>query len=301
MNWIYALFLAIALVFVPFGYVSSVSAPEVQVERPAEYAPTTSVDVKTETITQDGLPCIMQTAMADLDGDGVRERITASFTCFETYSIDGEPPIGIYDTCEIVVQTADGEEFAHTWEYYNLTPDLNFTDFDTRDRLMQFYVVGEGPSADPYTQVFSFDGMQVLENVGFPGYLEEYDGQGRLFADINVNAYYDLYDGLTPLPKENIVGTEIQRGFNLLLMENPGTEYTVAVISEMYMSEERDLYIEFAEELICVVPADTPLTVLDIEFLGSRWSESDEPYYVPWLKVQTPDGTEGWFCVIYGD
>ena len=149
-------------------------------------------------------------------------------------------------------------------------------------------------------------GIGIVRNVGFNGFLQSHDGNRRLYSfdAYNVNCYYDLYDGLTPLPKGNIVGTEITRSFNVLLCKTPGKGYTAELLSSYY-EESLEHYIEhFKDEFICMVPAETPLTVLDIEFVTVKDAygmDSDELYHVPWLKVKTPDGVEGWFCVFYGD
>jgi pimeloyl-ACP methyl ester carboxylesterase len=258
--------------------------------------------ITTENTTWNGKDSVMQTAEIDLNGDGLYEKIKAYFTN-EGLSVGGEPSVGYYDTCEIVITNAGGEGKTHaqTWFYERMVPQLNIADFDTRDGLIQFYLYGNGPSADPYTQIFSFDGARIITNIGFPGGIVNYDGLSGIYTAGNLNSYYDLNNGLTPLPKENIVGTEIRRDFNVLLVTKPGNGYTAAILSTYY-ENDLELYIgDFKDDFICLVSANTPLTVLDIEFSSAPWSGSDDLYYVPWLKVRTPDDTEGWFCVVYGD
>lgn len=57
---------------------------------------------------------------------------------------------------------------------------------------------------------------------------------------------------------------------------------------------------EFKDDYIGVVLEDTPLLVTDIEFCKMLYDEN-ELYYVPWIKVKTPENIEGWFCLVYGD
>jgi hypothetical protein len=258
--------------------------------------------ITTENTTWNGKDSVMQTVEIDLNCDGLYEQVKAYFTN-ECLSVDGESPAGYYDACEIVITDAGEERETRTqmWLYEYMEPRLNIADFDTSDGLIQFYLYGNGPSADPYTQIFSFDGALIINNTGFPGGIVNYDGLGGIYTAGNLNSYYDLNNGLTPLPKENIVGTEIRRDFNILLMTKPGNGYTAALLSNYY-EDDLELYVgDFKDDFICLVPANTPLTVLDIEFSSAPWSESDDLYYVPWLKIKTPDDTEGWFCVVYGD
>jgi len=273
----------------------------------AEDTPKVSADIQpsitTEKTTRNGLDCLAQTTALDMDGDGADEQVEAYFTREDIW-FSGIEEFEVYDTCEVVIRKDDGQEYAVVWKYDNMIPALHFAAFDAQSGLVQFYLAGNGPSADPYTQVFSFDGTQIVENVDFPGYLEDYDGQSRLFSEVNVNSYFDLHDGLMPLPKGNIVGTEIRREFNLLLMASPGEEYTVVVVANAYGTADMAAYVDMDAlegKLVCVVPADTPLMVLDAEFMAIPWSENGELYHTPWLKVQTPEGAEGWFCPMYGD
>lgn len=254
-----------------------------------------NVDITKENTTKDGKDCISQVAKIDLDGDGMAEQITAYFI-YE--GIDNGRGL---DTCEIIITNSDGEAYTFSWHSENIKPQLNFAEFDTNDDLIQFFLKSNGPSADPSVQIFSFDGSKIVKNAGFAGEITSYDGLGKIysFEKYNVNCYYDLNNGLTPLPKENIIGTEIQRDCNILLFKDPGNyNYTSAILSNEY---EKDLtfYTE-NEGFICMVPANTPLTVLDIEFLPMS-NDADTLYPVPYIKVRTPDGTEGWFCIVYGD
>jgi hypothetical protein len=282
--------------------------PELPTPEPLEAAPTPTPEPdilfeppdldSIEIITEKTSGYILQTTTLDLDGDGVAEQISAYFLSDD--DLLNASYIEIY-TCEIVVIKAD-VEYKITWHEASMRPQLNFADFDTRDAKIQFYIESDGPSGDPYTQIFSFDGTQIIKNTGFPGFITSYDGLGRIYSDeiYSVNCYFDLNNGLTPLPKDNIVGTEIQRDFNIILCSTMGEFYTSAILSHYY-DENLEFYIQhFEEQFICLVPVGTPLIVLDIEFVTYPWDEN-ELNPVPWLKVRTPDGTEGWFGVFYGD
>ncbi|MCL1982596.1 MAG: hypothetical protein FWG53_05885 [Clostridiales bacterium] len=258
--------------------------------------------VTTENGTRNGKECLILKTSLDLDGDGVVDQLTAYFTSSAvSSSSEGEPP-DAYDCCEIEVESPGKDVFAASWLYDNLFPQVKFADFDAHEQYVQFYLEGDGASGDPRTKIFTYDGMRIYENLVVPGFVTNYDGNARIFSFgmYSVNCYYDLYDGLTPLPKEDIVGTEIQRSFNVLLYTGPDTDYTSAVLSDEYENQGWKNYVTHIDEFICIVPENTPLTVLDIEFVDSPF-EPGSLYSVPWLKVKTPEGVEGWFSVVYGD
>ncbi len=255
------------------------------------------VDITTENTTRNGKDCVSQVAEIDLNGDEAAEQITAYFI------YEGIDNGGGLDICEIIITNSSGESYTFSWHSENIEPELNFADFDTNDDLTQFFLKSNGPSADPSIQIFSFDGTKIIENAGFAGEITSYDGLGKIysFEEYNVNCYYDLNNGLTPLPKENIIGTEIQRNCNILLFKDLGNGNYTSVISSNEYEKDLTFYTEYKkEEFICLVPSNTPLIVLDIEFLPMS-DDSDELYPVPWIKVRIPDGTEGWFCLVYGD
>ncbi|MCL1809943.1 MAG: hypothetical protein FWG42_09310 [Clostridiales bacterium] len=262
--------------------------------------------VTTENGTRHGVECLILRTSLDLDGDGAVDQLTAYFTPGTGIGSSGGEPTDAYGCCEIeIASTGTGTEtetFSLSWIYDNLFPQIKFADFDAHEQYIQFYLEGDGPSGDPRTKIFTFDGMRVYENLTLPGFVTEYDGNSRIFSFgiYSVNCYYDLYDGLTPLPKEDIVGTEIQRSFGVLLFTELNMDYTCAVLSGEYENQGWKNYVTSMEEFVCLVPENTPLEVLDIEFVESRF-EPGSLYGVPWLKVRTPEGTEGWFSVVYGD
>ena len=109
-----------------------------------------------EWVEKNGKHSIKEIFKLDLDGDGKKELLTAYF--ISGYSASDEIPeerFAEIDSCEIVVEK-DGVVYTHLWQYPNIKPSLNLAIFDAESGLMNFYFEGDGPSADPYTQVFSF-------------------------------------------------------------------------------------------------------------------------------------------------
>ena len=260
------------------------------------------VAIITEETTWNDKTCVKQSASLDLNNDGKKEEIAVYFMS----EYEQDDTLQWFDFCDIVITEKNGTHHSTTWYCAGLIPTLNFADFDTNDGLIQFYFESQGYDSNPYTKIFSFDGTQIVSNTGFPGTLTSYDGSGRIYSSeiYSVNCYYDLTKGLTPLPKENIIGTFIQRDFNILLCSRPiGLGFTYAILSEYYEGDGYKNYIgSFEDEFICIVPPNTSLEVLDIEFQFSTQepsSKTDELNPVPWLKVKTPDGAEGWFNVFY--
>lgn len=262
-----------------------------------EYFPYADMYEKT---TKDGRTYYTQRLDKDLNCDGVLEKITV---CFYNYLTDPPQDSDSFDCCEIEIMDATGKTYSLEIHETNIFPSLRFADFDVNDNLLQFYINAAGPSADPSTWIYSFDGTQIISNMHMIGHITRYDGDSRLysFGRYNVNCYYDLNNGLTPLPKENIVGTTITESYNIELFSKPRTGYTSTMLSNPLTDPDYKYEGRFKEEYIGVIPADTPLLITDIEFAPYVDSDDDEYYSVPWLKVKTPENIEGWFCLMYGD
>ena len=262
-----------------------------------------SINIITKYGTRNGDECLILSTSLDLDGDGIDERIAAYFL-FSRVDYMGNPVDFVNDYCCSEIEITDGNDDVFTASPGCTTyqdPALHFADFDIRDSLIQFYVEGDGhyDRDCPYTKIFSYDGAQIIENIFLPGNVTSYDGFGKIYSieRYSINCFYDLYSGLTLLPKENIIGTEIRRNISLLLMALPETEYTRDFESSSYERDDWEYVGLYEDDFICLVPPDTPLVVLDIKVVeGFSWQGIDT-----WLKVQTPDGSEGWFCIVYWD
>ncbi len=252
-----------------------------------------------EKSNKDGKTCYIQKINKDLNNDGILEKISVYF--YDNYYSQVFGDYSNLDKCEIEITDINGKIYSQQFGNDNIIPCLKFADFDVNDNLVQFYIKADGPSGDPNTQIYSFDGKQIIKNIHMDGYITRYDGNAKLYSfdDYNVNCYYDLNKGLIPLPKENIVGTTIKRG-NIQLFSKPKTGYT-AVITSSFLTEPDYKYEgKFTDYYIGVVPENTPLLVTDIEFIYTEYNPY-EYYVVPWLKVKTPQNIEGWFCLIHGD
>ena len=131
-------------------------------ETPAIEPVNIDVDITTEDEIKGGKHYTIQSAVLDIDNDKIEEQITAYFSCEEIIAINGEISINNYDTCKISIIKSE-KEHTFTWSYENMLPQLNFADFDSNDGAIQFYLQGDGPSGDPYTQIFSFNGTQIVK------------------------------------------------------------------------------------------------------------------------------------------
>jgi len=244
------------------------------------------------------------TKFCDLDGDGAEEEVTATIYFNSEYRDN---------RVEITVKTASGGVFETALEHFGGTPSLNIADFDTRDEFVQFYIVWPNfPNMSEFyhTQIYTFDGMRIIENTEITGsgnVIVSFDGLGRIFTRDCIYGYYDLNNGLMPMPKEEIVGTGITRLVNLPLVVEPGYGAVFEFESENFVKwlhgkldvwEEVYYNERFGDNLVCVVPKYTPLIVLDVEFESVEKEMFDDVDYVPWIKVRTPEGLEGWFQIL---
>lgn len=224
----------------------------------------------------------------DLNYDNLLEELTIYFypDCEDIYP------------CIIEIVDSNGKLYTQTYGTNYVHPFINIADFDIEDGLIQFYISQSGLSYDTCVQIFSFDGEKIITNIDMMGYVTKYDGMSKIYSfdEYSINCYYDLNEGLTILPKENIINSKIKADFNIQLFNKPFTESTSVVMSPyLYDNEYNGAYID---NYMGIVPKGTQMEVLDIEF---RKDEYSNYFCVPWLKVKTATEMIGWYCLEYGD
>ncbi len=96
------------------------------------------------------------------------------------------------------------------------------------------------------------------------------------------------------------MGKKTKRNLNILLFKSPGDvdTFTSDVINEEYEANLDNYIGDNKDNFVCLVPPDTLLTIMDVVF---RYNKEWDELLGPWYKVKTPDGTTGWFCIVYGD
>lgn len=224
----------------------------------------------------------------DLNYDNLLEELTIYFypDCEDIYP------------CVIEIVDSNGNLYTQTYGTNYVHPFINIADFDIEDGLIQFYISQSGLSYDTCVQIFSFDGEKIITNTDMMGYVTKYDGMSKIYSfdEYSINCYYDLNEGLTILPKENIINSKIKADFNIQLFNKPFTESTSVVMSPyLYDNEYNGAYID---NYMGIVSKGTQMEVLDIEF---RKDEYSNYFCVPWLKVKTATEMIGWYCLEYGD
>lgn len=226
----------------------------------------------------------------DLNEDGLLEELTVYF--YPDTADDWYPSI-------IEIKDSNGRQYTQTYEAMYVHPFINIADFDIQDGLIQFYISQSGPSYDPCVQIFSFDGEKIIQDTNVAGFITRYDGRGKIYSfdEYSINCYYDLKDGVTILPKENMVQSKIKADYNLQLFDAPFTEPTYAVVSSL-LDENNQYNGPCIENYVGIVPKGTQMEILDIEF---EKNENGGYSCVPWLKVKTSTGMVGWYCLSYGD
>lgn len=224
----------------------------------------------------------------DLNYDNLLEELTIYFypDCEDIYP------------CIIEIVDSNGKLYTQTYGTNYVHPFINIADFDIEDGLIQFYISQSGLSYDTCVQIFSFDGEKIITNTDMMGYVTKYDGMSKIYSfdEYSINCYYDLNEGLTILPKENIINSKIKADFNIQLFNKPFTESTSVVMSPyLYDNEYNGACID---NYIGIVPKGTQMEVLDIEFGKDAYGNY---FCIPWLKVKIATEMVGWYCLEYGD
>lgn len=224
----------------------------------------------------------------DLNYDNLLEELTIYFypDCEDIYP------------CIIEIVDSNGKLYTQTYGTNYVHPFINIADFNIEDGLIQFYISQSGLSYDTCVQIFSFDGEKIITNTDMMGYVTKYDGMSKIYSfdEYSINCYYDLNEGLTILPKENIINSKIKADFNIQLFNKPFTESTSVVMSPyLYDNEYNGACID---NYIGIVPKGTQMEVLDIEFGKDAYGNY---FCVPWLKVKIATEMVGWYCLEYGD
>lgn len=224
----------------------------------------------------------------DLNYDNLLEELTIYFypDCEDIYP------------CIIEIVDSNGKLYTQTYRTNYVHPFINIADFNIEDGLIQFYISQSGLSYDTCVQIFSFDGEKIITNTDMMGYVTKYDGMSKIYSfdEYSINCYYDLNEGLTILPKENIINSKIKADFNIQLFNKPFTESTSVVMSPyLYDNKYNGACID---NYIGIVPKGTQMEVLDIEFGKDAYGNY---FCVPWLKVKIATEMVGWYCLEYGD
>ncbi|MCM1549909.1 MAG: YARHG domain-containing protein [Clostridium sp.] len=216
------------------------------------------------------------TAMEDLTGDGTLNQIR--------YQVTGQDN-GEYQ-CEVMI---DGEAFVLNDLAYIVSPDeavFYVTDIREDDNQLEIAVLDYGPSSDPVTTFYYYDGSL------------QYFGQvsGIPFANQNggINGFNGI-GGVTGQVRMDLIETTYLKGYwwydreiNWMIYQDSGwNEFLPTYGHALYENLPVHYEMDEASETL-MIPAQE-----EVYFLGSDMYE--------WILVRGKDGREGYMHVVDGE
>lgn len=219
---------------------------------------------------------ISETAVEDLSGDGTPNKIT--------YKVN-EMEDGNYEC----VVTIDGKDYRISELAYMVNPVTDafyITDLSEYDEKLEIAVLDEGPSADPITSFFRYDG--TLSYIGqVPGFPFKQRNNG-------VNGFNGL-SGITGYLRTDLIETAYLSGYWWYDSENDFITYQSTGWNEFLPTNGHVLYedlpVHYAMDetsAVTMIPAQK-----EVFFLGSDMYE--------WILVKGKDGSMGYMRVKDGE
>lgn len=211
-------------------------------------------------------------AVADLDGDGEMDVISYSVSPAE------EATMAALDTF-----TVNGTEFKDSSGLAILTsmevPWLDgfyIVDVDTADDLLEIAILDEGPSSDPVTYFFRYDGIKLYAIGEVPDFPESktchFVGDGSITAQLRLDVLQTWWAPATwRLNQRDYLQREDQTTFI------PYEGWNTSVLLEdlpLYESKDQD-----------------SKTTLALKGSGVTFLETDNRH---WLKIRAESGIVGW-------
>lgn len=150
----------------------------------------------------------------DINGDGIKETITASFE-------DNQNIYKISIDC-------NGKEYHFEGSGAYVTSKLFFADFDDRDQYIEFYVLDDGMSSDPTTIIYRLASEGIEKIMELDGCVSAYNGKGRIYTEFcktydkykQVLAYYELDKGVFYATKEDLAGRPLEYDYRLVIYKD---------------------------------------------------------------------------------
>lgn len=235
----------------------------------------------------------------DLDNDGVEEKIKFAF-----YKKQGANTNDEYYTISV---TSGSRQYSYKSDTnYNISTNVNFVDFNTKDRLIEFYINSEGPSDDPSSAIFRFDKSGIKKVWDTAGYITEYDREGKVYTDFSKThdkyrvtlSYYDIGKGsLVFADKNYLIGKKLQFDNSLILFTDIADKNNLC---QSYVNDNQGieginkiLASYKKENIVKVCKPNEELIIADIDNTYHGKFKYGNQRNIR-IKVKTWDGKEGW-------
>lgn len=242
----------------------------------------------------------------DINKNGVEENIKVIFKCeVQEKGLKDAIPIRA-QSYEIHVTSGDKHYTYEAKDISNVIPDVKFTDFDTKDNYIEFYINSEGQSDDNNSAIYRFDGNNIKKICDTAGFISEYDREGKIYSEYSKThdkyavtlSYYDINKGKVQfLNKNSLIGKKLQYDNSLILFtdytdksksyksyidDNSGKEEVQKVISN---------YSKYSIVKVC--DPNEVLTITDIDNTYHGLFKEGKERNIR-VKVKASDGKEGW-------
>ena len=237
----------------------------------------------------------------DLNNDGIKEKINILFKYRENENND-------IQSYAITIESKNKKYTFEKNEMYNVISKINFADFNTNDKYIEFYIESDGPSDDPDSAVYRFDN-DIKEICNISGTIDDYDGLGKIYTSYSrtndkyrvLLSYYDINKkSLIFNSKGNIIGKKLQYNNPLILFTDSADiagsneiNCESLISNDIKKDEMQDILNKYNKKTIVkVCDPNEILTILDIDntYHGNFKNGIERNIRI---KVKTIDNKEG--------
>jgi DNA gyrase/topoisomerase IV subunit A len=238
-----------------------------------------------------------QSIEKDINNDGAKEKISVLFEGNEENYLDNY----------IITVSSKGKDYKIKGEETNLNSGLFFADFNIDDNFTEFYITSNGPSDDPRTSIFRFNGDSIVEIMKLEAFITSYNGNGKIYTEFSKTndknkiliSYYELGKGVVHPDKKDVIGSYLQYDSNFKLFKT-GKEG----MSGIAIKDDEDLNKFIAEQtdkdqIVKVTKRNEKLRIVDVDYEAYSRFNVETIRNIP-IKVEAEDGKQGWLMWLNG-
>ncbi len=215
----------------------------------------------------------------DINGDGIAENIE--------YTVIAKPYVGVQD----VVLKINDTEIA-LW-VNSPSSDFNIVDINQKDKYKEIEIYEDGPSDDPKSTFFIYNGKEIIKIGELYTYGYYLDGKSKILGN---------FDGITFFkPTINVGWTEMNEEHEFIYRQVDkndiiNKQYEIAFSRDSTGSKPWVVFetLEsnpYGDDYIAEVNKGDKVTIIDVERQGSRNIA---------FKVRLKNGVEGWMIHLLG-